>query len=881
MPSTLRAVSLASNQLTFVDLSPIAGCSRLESVIINGNALAELDLAPLASCEALEKLWLHQNALRSLDLSPLARCPNLRSLYLDGNKIDANSLDLTPLENCKQLRSLRLGRNRLGDQLDITPILSCASLSSLDVSASVRLVARLSSSQLSAQSASASLPPALRRKAASVIWKTVSDEEDGESEGLSSGSSDESDEADVTKWPQYEEPTCPRRPSPLDELRELAIVRKTSGAYTALMLGFQGSIQYSIQSLLKEHGNIKCVCIPSLTPEVSPTTLVSAGAFKKCQVILLRPQNESMILGFRTLDAHMPIIVVGSANSATENAKRCLLKGATTFLPEPLSARDALTIRVHAQRRARSTSMLSRKRSPKTSPDPVRYDTGFVMKLDVGAVDGELPTSPVTSSESSPPSGVPTVPFDLQLDEVIKERVPQSQQGSRGEGKERACEKRAKKELPALKKLIRSRNERSIHFRARVECSGINMVFSRCGGSAHRENFHGVATICGLPMCVGHMLYDAVKNWTSKMDSIGQLCAPRQITKHASMPELSLHHGFSSTRRLAPSLKRRNSAPPDMANVVTYEHFVQFWEKNLRQHDCEHRLFTVTSIANQFAPSVPLDAVSQLACNFIVRRSSSVEDFSGTENADRLCAAKLAAKVVRYELHGNRRQRLSAGELMRSNLCASFIAAESGIYNGVTAHLRTDRLRSIYAAYEEACASVQCGELTVTAVTAFCAERGLLTPRSVRALFERYVSGSCMTVQEFAPMWLAANDLTTKAASSYLFDVIDVDQDGYIGAVDVAHFYSEKCTMLLNMGYVPVLFEHIWHSILDNLSHGRSLSAHGRRQLSLTELHKVSERDRVTFWQSVLFVEDELAVDCYRTAAVGGANAANVVRATF
>lgn len=913
-PRSLRAVSLAANRLTHLDLIPLAACTQLESLVLNGNALESIDLAPLATCTRLEKLWLHHNSLRALDLRPLAQCVKLRSLYLEGNKIDSETIDLTPLEDCRHLRSLRLGRNQLAGELDITPILSCASLSSLDVSASVRLVARLTSSTLCAQTASASLPPALRRKAATVVWMPALDDDNQSEESLCE-SSDELEDADITQCDPLA-PLCSssegngvclcegvcsknmqtksgqtRQPSPLDELRLYPYSSKTSGVYTALMLGFQGNTQYSVVSLLEKHGSLKTINVPTQSAEVSPTSLVSIGALKKCHVILLRPQAESMILGLRTFDSSVPIIVVGSSDNASEGVKRCMHKGATTFLQEPLSTRDALTIRIHAQKRARSMCSSSKNRNSKTSSEERRMkaDT-YRVTLDVDAIDSGIPTSPLTSSESSPPSGVPTVPFELSMHQAITAKVADAQSTQvRLKNFDGSLEpmSKPKKELPFIRKLIKQKNERSHSVRARIESSGLNMVFSRSGGYSSRENFRSIATICGLPVCVGPVLFDATKIWLAKMETSGMLREPQPrkqftLSKVGSAPALSRGVSGAGAARLS-ALRRRNSAPPDLGNIVTYEQFVQFWESNLRQHDCERRLFIITSIANQFARAVPLAAVSQFASNFMMRRSSSVEEFSlcGDTDAREACAANLAARVVGYELHGGLRSRLSQGELVRANLCSSLLAAESGIYNGVTAHLRTDRLRGIRSAFADACGARDV-EPCAYDVAMFNAERGLLTPRAVDALFARYVPAKTMSVLEFAPMWLATHDLTSSAASSYLFGVLDVNQDGYICAADVAHFYTEKCAFLARDGFVPVRFEHIWHSILDNLGHGRSVSLHGRKQLSLAEMQKVSERDRVTFWQSVLFIEDELAsVDWYRTAAIGGTAAALAVRATF
>lgn len=160
----ITEVTLAANELDYVDLSPLAWCPRLVALSLNGNALLRVDLAPLAACKKLERIWLHGNQLERVDLAPLAACTALRSLYLDKNRLDDVSVDLAPLARLPTLRSLRLGGNKLGGFLDVAPLVS-SKLSLIDVDGSVTLVA----STAAVANVSA---PALRKRAGSISWVT-------------------------------------------------------------------------------------------------------------------------------------------------------------------------------------------------------------------------------------------------------------------------------------------------------------------------------------------------------------------------------------------------------------------------------------------------------------------------------------------------------------------------------------------------------------------------------------------------------------------------------------------------------------------------------------------------------------------------------------
>jgi Leucine-rich repeat (LRR) protein len=80
----LESLSLRSNNLTEIDLSPIENSGKnLKAIRLSHNQLQEIGLEPLRSCPNLEELTLSENQLKRVDLSPLFQCPNLNELKFD------------------------------------------------------------------------------------------------------------------------------------------------------------------------------------------------------------------------------------------------------------------------------------------------------------------------------------------------------------------------------------------------------------------------------------------------------------------------------------------------------------------------------------------------------------------------------------------------------------------------------------------------------------------------------------------------------------------------------------------------------------------------------------------------------------------------------
>ena len=124
------AVQNADDPMAPIDISPLAGLTKLESLQMGGlviddltavanlknlisltvfNGEQALDLAPLAGLTNLQALTLRNNKIT--DISPLAGLTNLTYLDLEGNEIT----DVTPLVGLTNMNRLFLSNNPITD----------------------------------------------------------------------------------------------------------------------------------------------------------------------------------------------------------------------------------------------------------------------------------------------------------------------------------------------------------------------------------------------------------------------------------------------------------------------------------------------------------------------------------------------------------------------------------------------------------------------------------------------------------------------------------------------------------------------------------------------------------------------------------------------
>lgn len=951
LPNELTSLSLAANCISSISLDPLVTASQLTALILNSNLMTSLDLSPLSYALKLERLWLHNNRLTQLDLSPLAECKGLRSLYLDSNKIDNVELDLSPLASCKLLRALRLGKNNLAGNLDITPILGCSALSTLDVSASVKLTARVVpiAEAGSLQAAAGALPPALRRRAATVHW--IAEEQP---DTCTSSISRPSLDCTVPESTPFQSQSPNRHISQsesnlkesdsLEELAELCNNLQASNSLLALMVGFRRSSRFASQMLLEEHGGLRTAVVASLHNS-SARAIASTGALNACSVILVRPEAQDLITNLRALDCRIPIVAVGSSHMSQDAQSDCMHNGATTVLQEPLDQRDAIAVHGLAQRRRHesrhglvassvgSTLVVSESQQQVDecdanlgsvpSKDP-RHAVDAPCKAARGAQWNFSSGSEISPAEQdlfvgcAPIHHASTIRHGEICDAAsgpctsVRPSKPQTPQvlhsGSSVDNKR--CR------APVLDlSLLRERKPGKASARSnRIEESAISMLFARCGGRAYPQDFSAIATLCGLPVCAASLLHLAAKVWASALSkedlevspavspisviAFSPSCEPVSATRTAgnsgraqcssnnlwnsASPSASHRDDFSESKSFAREFEAgrshgsRRSLEELMEFVedhkregdgVTCEMFKKFWLAHMRDQDAETRLYNVLRVAHRSENGAPASALYEIAAALVVNRVCDMDSHQ---------VRLVAGSILCYEIKGSCWEYARRQELSRCKLCAVLLAAESGVYEGVATQLRSDRISDIRMAFAAASGKRVGGGRTRTLreITWLNSERGLLSPKAVEALFSRKLPNQWMDIAQFAPMWLAISDTSTRSSCEYLFDILDVGGDGYVGVLDVAHFYSSKCSYLEQDGFVPASLDSVWFCLRDSFKGAGCADPPNNEQLSLMEIRRAGSRDWTTLFQTLLFVDDELSmVDIRRTAENGSPSA--------
>ena len=100
-------ISLDLRNIAQVDLMPLIWCENLETLSIRSNSITEIDLSPLEKCgKSLKVLNLGHNRLQEIDLEPLSSCPNLQEISLLDNRL--KRVDLSPLFQCGNLKELKI-----------------------------------------------------------------------------------------------------------------------------------------------------------------------------------------------------------------------------------------------------------------------------------------------------------------------------------------------------------------------------------------------------------------------------------------------------------------------------------------------------------------------------------------------------------------------------------------------------------------------------------------------------------------------------------------------------------------------------------------------------------------------------------------------------
>jgi Leucine-rich repeat (LRR) protein len=315
----LREISLASNCLESIDLTPLVDCVNLESLLLNSNKLRSIDLKPLSSCTKLEKLWLHHNQLVTISLEPLRECCNLRSIYLDHNEF-THCIDLEPLTKCKLLKSLRLGSNHMKGDLDVTPLMNCSSLSVLDVSVTTRLVSRFRLKIL---------PPALKKHEKDILWTT---EEQNSTSTLSTA-------------------------LPGEKTTTNSLLNETSQVKARiLLLGFQSS-QVSMENLFSRVANLEVSSLSKIDEGRVSIALKNLHNLQYFDAVVCESSFDWIIPKLKLVHSDIPIIVVTS-DVTSEAAGTSLRFGACCLITVPLGPEDCIRVQEWAEKHSHSNCEL-------------------------------------------------------------------------------------------------------------------------------------------------------------------------------------------------------------------------------------------------------------------------------------------------------------------------------------------------------------------------------------------------------------------------------------------------------------------------------------------------------------------------------------------
>jgi hypothetical protein len=432
--------------------------------------------------------------------------------------------------------------------------------------------------------------------------------------------------------------------------------------------------------------------------------------------------------------------------------------------------------------------------------------------------------------------------------------------------------------------------------RLRGERAAIEVIFHDLGGTAGMEEFAEIARACGMPKCAGRLLFAAV------LAAVG---AVEVTTPETGVPETDPKNASATRLSLIP--------------------FLEYWEARLLPYDGESRLYNIIvesemsklstlhaspmplAISNVgLVPSVkPLEGdrdslrdlrrqrsapiplvrtdipqphdrelqgcdagVGDLITEFMRGRSSRFGMFCLVKQREAVC---IGTSLVLLALRGESGGRvggfarpIGARELRKGKLNSSLIAAESGIFEGVTSDLSMDRLRTIKGNYASDADSDAIAEaegcalnywLCEDEVHRYNARRRLLYPRGVHAVLLAHCrSRTRMNLAEFALLHSATSNMTSISSADYFFTVIDFDHNDYWSLADVKHFHQEKEREFVQHNMAMSGIDDVWACLCDMIRPAKPELGIARK-----EFLKLSGKNRRTVIQSILFREDEHA----------------------
>lgn len=925
----LRQLSLAANALDSIDLGPLSWCPSLAALTLNSNRLTSIDLAPLAACKRLERLWLHDNCLETLDLTPLSTCTNLRSLYLEDNSLHEHTLDFTPLQNARNLRSLRLGGNKLGGTINLTPLLQCPALSVFNVDSSVNLTADGESSQ-------ARVSPALRRIVLDIKFNAPAAPRSRRVRGLTTPP------ISPPPSPPRKSPTSSSTTSPPSQTSNSvtsAVSSTTSSPITSaeeivapispldvpspivvkvLLVGFRRLARYAAEDSLSRCGKVIISASAYSVSTTDPSLLLDS------HLIILYSPPEKTIRQVHIVGGQIPIVIVGTERyRSTADSNLYELLRRFQFFVDPVDNSDAKLLYCIASRFASGETNVSAVRSVSSSHNLRESErdsnndsiNNSAIPMRKSQSDGTLSSSTTTCDN-----------IELEhIEDVDENGTVFGISGADEISNDSFCSKSGVSEVFRRLSERRSRRsgrgwgtdsiyELSDHGRnkLRAERSSIETAFSDLGGYTTGETFAGITRACGLAKCAAPLLFRSAFGSTFEVEV---------TTPEAGVP----------------------NAPMERKKRISCDAFLAYWDSRLKSFDGEERLSNVLEDSHfiRIGTSSGLDDVghspygapaSRPSQNFPIEEALSRSwnggsgggpgDSTDTMRTDLWCpcdagieelirgfmegrssrfgsyalvklseAVAIGASLVIYALRGSCRGRVGGHaravcprEMRRGKLNAALIAAEVGIFEGVTAGLSMNQIRCI-----KGCFATEVAPSTISAnggcalswtlsrkeVQHFCISRKTLLPGAVeRVMHSHCRNEEAMSLSEFSILLCVLSDVSCDGAVDYFFTVVDVDDNDVWTVADLKQFHMEKERLWFDDGMAVSDLQDLWINLVDmaGIRHGE------KRGVNRRDIFKLGDKDRKAIIQTLLYVDDDYtSVNIRRTMELNKNSTSSVV----
>lgn len=675
--------------------------------------------------------------------------------------------------------------------------------------------------------------------------------------------------------------------------------------------------RYAVESALVRFPNIVIRASDFSVTSSSPSSLLDS------HLILIYAPSEPILREIALVVGRIPIAVIGPERyKSTADVKLFSLLQKMPFHADPLQHDDAkLLYNIARQHAAAESSSFFRLTPVAPSSDQREVeDKTSLQSTQVKDINVQSTFSVGSSSASSIPDSSASTPgakFDLEdIDDVVDNTAAYASSFEKSSSKN-ASEKSSQDLSIVLRRLNerynpRSRRGRSMsteilgdHYQEHethgepnylMDFTPVKIKLRELGGYATKENCSEIAHACGLPKCAGTLLFRIASESENNME----LITPETGVPCTNTPAQRL----SSEAFLVYWNSRMKSYDGEerLAHILEDYHMVHANETDhtdiIRQHSCSSppprrtrnsarrasldsvKLASISNCSASFdlggglGDSVlnlsdtwcPCDSgIGNLIVSFMDSRKGQFGHYALVKMAE---AIAIGTALVLHEIRGvnsnkvgGRARPVCAREVKESKLNAALIAAEAGIFDGVTKGLSINLFRSIKRSFmgeistprTSGCAlSVM---LSVEEVVGFCLTQKTLLPRAVRlAMYAHCRNAVAMTLSEFSILLRVLNNLECNGTVDYMFTVVDVDQNGKWTKPDLLEFHKEKERLWHDEGMALSDFNDAWLNLVDML--GDTVSNGPRTEIRRRDLLSLGPKGRKAVLQSVLFVDD-------------------------